>query len=122
VIFGIDLSCWRILAFHCPVSLSRIAADLALSMPAKSRLGRFKIAFSAPFGVVRRDGVILLNDFDGNVIADNTTLNLKGTLNRITIITLACVIVLVLITFRTCFQRKEKVIFASSGNTSKSSK
>jgi len=37
------------LGFHCPVSLSRIAADLALFMPAKSRLGRFKIAFSFRF-------------------------------------------------------------------------
>jgi len=40
------------------VSLSRIAADLALSMPAKSRLGRLKIAFSASFGVVRRAPLI----------------------------------------------------------------
>jgi len=60
VIFGIHLSCWRILAwpynwaFHCHVSLSRIAADLPHPMPARSRLGRFKIAFSASFGVVRR--------------------------------------------------------------------
>jgi len=40
------------------VSLSRTAADLALSMPAKSRLGRFKIAFHASFGVVRRAPLI----------------------------------------------------------------
>jgi len=36
------------------LSKSQKAADLALSMPAKSRQGRFKIAFSASFGVVRR--------------------------------------------------------------------
>jgi len=36
---------------RCP--LSRIAADLAFSMPAKARLGRFKIAFSALFVVVQ---------------------------------------------------------------------
>jgi len=46
------------LGFHCPVSLSRIAADLLFSMPAKSRLGRFQIAFSASFGVVRRAPLI----------------------------------------------------------------
>jgi len=35
-----------------------MAADLALSMPAKSRLDRFKIALSASFGVVRRAPLI----------------------------------------------------------------
>jgi len=40
------------------VSFSQIAADLALSMPYKSRLGRFKIAFSVSFGVVRKAPLI----------------------------------------------------------------
>jgi len=70
VIFGIDLSCWRILAwplycaFHCPVSLSRIASDLALYMPAKSRLGRLRraplIYKTESVGLVRVPGRVSL--------------------------------------------------------------